>query len=355
MAAWPYSDSHQEISSPKESMVSVRSDRLVEIIHAFPSVELLVIGDVLLDTYLTCDALGVANEAPVPLLEIASQKHAAGGAGNVALNLARLGVRTQLVGPLGSDAESEIVKRLLREAAVRFRPLTVQRPTPHKTRILSGQHYHLRLDEEDDAVLNASETAALLGLVEAAVESTAALLLSDYDKGTVTEPLAGKIEAVAHAKRIPILADLKPRNAGYWSSLKVITPNASEARAWLHELTPAGPEPNDPAELAIRLSRRLNCDVVLKMGGNGLLAATPEGESFRLSAWCQHPRNVSGAGDTVLSTLGAALACGASLLEASVLANLAASIAVSREETYAVSGEELQAAVKSQPGTRFQT
>jgi len=336
-------------------MASVSSDRLVEIIHAFSAVELLVVGDVLLDTYLSCDTLGVADEAPVPLLEIASEKHSAGGAGNVALNLACLGVRTQLVGPLGSDAEGEIVKRLLREAAVRFQPLTVQRPTPHKTRILSGQHYYLRLDEENDAALNASETAALLGLVEAAVASTKGLLLSDYDKGTVTEPLARKIEALARARRIPIFADLKPQNAGYWNCLEVITPNISEARALLHQLTPASPEPSDPAEVAIRLSRKLNCDVVLKMGGKGLLVATSEGESFRLDALCQHPKNVSGAGDTVLAALGAALACGATLQEASVLANLAASIAVSQEDTHAISGEELLAAARSQPGIGFQT
>ena len=116
-------------------MASVSSDRLVEIIHAFSSVELLVVGDVLLDTYLSCDTLGVANEAPVPLLEIASEKHAAGGAGNVARNLACLGVRTQLVGPLGSDAEGEIVKRLLREAAANEEPVAL--PCGHRNQLVN--------------------------------------------------------------------------------------------------------------------------------------------------------------------------------------------------------------------------
>jgi D-beta-D-heptose 7-phosphate kinase/D-beta-D-heptose 1-phosphate adenosyltransferase len=334
-------------------MVLVHSDRLVEIIHAFPSVQILVVGDVLLDTYLSCNSLGVANEAPVPLLEIAGQKHAAGGAGNVAANLACLGVRTQLVSPVGDDAESEIVKQLLREAGVCFQPLTVQRPTTHKTRILSGQHYYLRLDEEDSAALNASETTALLGLIEAALESAAALLVSDYDKGTVTETLAKKIEALVHGRRIGILADLKPRNVAHWKSLKVITPNFSEACALLRQLAETDRQPNDPVQLATSISRKMNCDVVLKMSGKGLLAATPAGESFHLNAWCQQPKNVSGGGDTVLAVLGAALACGATLREASVLANLAASIAVSHEETYAVSGEELQGAVRS-PGSGFQ-
>lgn len=333
-------------------MTDVSSSRLAEIIEGFQATRILVVGDVLLDTYLSCKALGVANEAPVPLLEIGSQTHTPGGAGNVALNLARLGVKTQLVGTAGEDAEGEILRQLLQEAGADFQVLAVQRPTSHKTRIQSGQHYYLRVDEEEMAPLNSADRKALVALIQKGLSSAEAVVISDYDKGMMSASLAETVEELAEQKDLPIFADLKPRNARDWHKLSLITPNLTEALVLLNRPTCA--ESFDPGEMAVSLSRQFRCDVVLKLSSEGIVAATTAGERFRVSARCQHPKNVSGAGDTVLATLGAAMTRGASLPEAAMLANLAAALAVDHDETYAVSAEELRAAARSQQGFRFE-
>lgn len=329
----------------EEAGLKVHKDRQAEIIRAFSGVEVLVVGDLVLDTYLECRALGVANEAPVPLVEIQRQIHALGGAGNVAANLACLGVQTRLVAPSGEDREAAQLQRLLGEAGVDLHPLVLRRPTPHKTRILSGLHYHLRLDEEETAPLSDEETAALEEVIRKQWSKASALLVSDYDKGTLTPSLAQRLESAAQRAGVPIFADLKPRNAVYWNSLSLITPNLLEARDLFVRFQPESPVPDEAAELASCLSRQLSSRVVLKMSEQGLLAVSPGGEVSRFEALCQRPVNVSGAGDTVFATLCAALAVGAELEEAAVLANVAASLAVMREITHAVSAEELLEAV----------
>jgi len=330
--------------------LKINKDRLAEIIRAFSGVELLVIGDLILDSYVECRALGVANEAPVPLIEIQSEKQTAGGAGNVATNLARLGVQTRLVAPLGDDRESAQLGRILAEAGVGFHPLAARRPIPHKTRIMSGKHYYLRLDEEQTEPLTEEETVSLTETIQKAWKRPAAVLVSDYDKGTVTSSLIRWIESQAQQTKLPIYADFKPRNATQWRNLSLITPNLSEARELFGKLQPESSVPEEPADLASALSKQFSSPVVLKMSEQGLLAVDRSGTLCRLDALTQHPVNVSGAGDTVFATLSAALAVGATLEKAAVLANVAASLAVAQEVTHAVSAQELLDAV-----SRYQT
>jgi rfaE bifunctional protein kinase chain/domain len=325
--------------------LKVNKDRLAEIIRAFTGVELLVIGDLILDSYLECHALGVANEAPVPLVEIRSERQTAGGAGNVATNLARLGVQTRLVAPLGDDRESTQLERILAEGGVCFDPLVLRRPISHKTRIMSGKHYYLRLDEEQTEPLTEEETGSLTEIIQKAWGKPAAVLVSDYDKGAVTPSLIRWIEAQAQRAKLPIYADVKPRNATHWRNLDLITPNLSEARELFVKLQPESAVPEEPTDLASALSQKFSSQVVLKMSERGLLAADRSGTLYRLDAVSKNPVNVSGAGDTVFATVSAALAAGAVLEEAAILANVAASLAVAQEVTHAVSAQELQDAV----------
>lgn len=321
-------------------------ERLVQIIQTFPSIEIVVVGDVILDSYLNCHAAGVANEAPVPLLELIDQTNAPGGAANVAANLASLGVTTRLGGPVGNDAEAEWLKQLLNARQVEFYPLVVPRPTPHKTRVAAGQHYYLRLDEEENTPLTESEAAAFGQLLGPALEGAAALLVSDYDKGTLTACSARLIESLAEKNGLPVFADLKPPNAQLFHRLSLITPNLAEARDLAARLSAEAASTAGALELASSLSRRLSCHVVVKMSEQGLAAVEKSGEQTHWPALCARPLDVSGAGDTVVSVLAAALAAGARLGEAAFLANLAASVAVARERTYAVSAGELMRAVE---------
>ena len=313
----------------------------LECIRRISGARVLVVGDVMLDTYLDCRALGVADEAPVPLLEIRGQSQAPGGAANVARNLARLGAHTALVGLVGGDSEGEVVRKLLRESGVDGFLLQTQRPTILKTRVLSGDHYYLRLDEEQISPPTEAEQAALAAQIKARLSEADLLVVSDYDKGLLSQGLAERTERLARDRGCRIVADLKPPNALNWRRLDLITPNWSEARSLCTLLVPGG-EPGEDAEtIAETLRSRLGCAVVLKLGPRGMLLAPPSGSPSRLEALCRSPMQVSGAGDTVLATLAAALAAGADLHQAARLANLAASISVSKPGTHAVSADEL--------------
>ena len=263
----------------------------------------------------------------------------------MARNLARLGAHTALVGLVGGDSEGETVRSLLRESGVAGWLLETQRPTILKTRVLSGDHYYLRLDEEDLSPLTEAEQAALAARIEARLSEADLLVVSDYDKGLLSRGLAERIEGLASDRGCRIVADLKPANALTWRHLDLVTPNWNEARSLCALLDP-GREPSEDARtIAEALRSKLGCAVVLKMGTQGMLVAPSSGPPTRLEALCRSPVEVSGAGDTVLATLAATLAQGADLHQAAWLANLAASISVSNPGTHAVSAAELTEAL----------
>ncbi len=313
----------------------------IELIDKFPSSAVLVFGDVMLDSDIDCQTLGVANEAPVPLLEVSQEVSRPGGAANVASNLGRLGVQTHLVGAVGRDHAAEALDVLLKEACVSFHPLVSDRLTTHKSRIRSGGHYYLRIDEEDPSALKQDELGTVLEIVRGLLDEVKILVVSDYDKGTVCAASAVALEALVRVKGIKVFADLKPKNVPSWRHLDLITPNLAEAQALHRLILQVEANGHNESQLARDLSQALDCDMVLKLAGNGLLAAARTGQVSHLKALCQTPQNVAGAGDTVLATLAAALASGASLEDSAYLANVAAAIAVSQRGPHAVSSEEL--------------
>ena len=269
--------------------MEARVNNSLERIRQISGARVLVVGDVMLDTYLACRALGVADEAPVPLLEIRGQSRVLGGAANVAHNLARLGAHTALVGLVGGDSEGELVRSLLRESGVDGPLLETHRPTILKTRVVSGDHYYLRLDEEDLSPLTDAEKAALTARIEARLGEADLLVVSDYDKGLLSPDLSERIQRLAREGGRGIVADLKPRNALNWRHLDLIAPNLSEARSLCAQLDSGG-EPGDDFEtIAETLRSRMGCAVVLKMGSQGMLIAPPSGPTSRLEALCRFP------------------------------------------------------------------
>jgi D-beta-D-heptose 7-phosphate kinase/D-beta-D-heptose 1-phosphate adenosyltransferase len=243
---------------------------------------------------------------------------------------------------IGQDPEAQLLSNLLSDAAIRFYPLVSNRPTIHKTRLLSGNHYYLRLDEEDFPAATQQELTALSDVLRGTIANANLVVVSDYDKGMVTAASAQSMESMARAYGRKIVADLKPENVGYWRNLDVITPNLVEARALRSLLSLQCPENSDESELARSLSRALACDVVLKLAERGIRVANQSGKVISFPALCNLPSNTSGAGDTVLSTLAAVLAVGGRIEEAAYLANMAAAVAVSYQSTHAVSADELR-------------
>jgi rfaE bifunctional protein kinase chain/domain len=313
----------------------------IELIQRFHSSPVLVFGDVMLDSDVECRAVGVATEAPVPLLEMSQETSRLGGAANVSNNLARFGVPTHLVGAAGTDHAAVVLKGLLENAHVCFHAVASERLTTRKIRIRSGSHYYLRIDEEEPLAVTAEQLQPALDAVRSLLKDIRMIIVSDYDKGMVNAASAASLESLVKQEGgIKILADIKPGNVAHWRHLDLLTPNLDEARA-LHELLLHEEANGHPSTLATSLGRILNCDIVMKLSGDGLLTATREGSVTHLEALCQVPQCVAGAGDTVLATLAAALANGATLEDAAYLANVAAAIAVSQPGPHAVSSGEL--------------
>jgi D-beta-D-heptose 7-phosphate kinase/D-beta-D-heptose 1-phosphate adenosyltransferase len=328
----------------------MRPKQAIELIEKFPSATVLVFGDVMLDSDVECSALGVANEAPIPLLEVLHETPRLGGAANVAKNLARLGVRTHLIGATGPDHPAEIMKGLLAEAGISFHPILSDRLTTRKSRIRSGSHYYLRIDEEDSSTLADESLTTLIAMLESWTVDVSTVIVSDYDKGMISATSAAAIESLARRRHVKIIADLKPRNVAYWHDLALITPNLEEAKILYKLRSRTERDAPDNSELARNLSETLGCDVVLKLADQGLLTFSRAGQTSQWTALCQSPRNVAGAGDTVLATLGAALATnGAGLEDCAYLANVAAAVAISQPGPHAVSSGELAQYLSSVP------
>jgi D-beta-D-heptose 7-phosphate kinase/D-beta-D-heptose 1-phosphate adenosyltransferase len=317
----------------------------VETVQQFSDVRVLVIGDVMLDAYLSCKAIGIADDAPVPLLEILGQSNTLGGAANVARNLAQLGVKTSLVGVIGKDANGTLTKKLLKDSKVNFFPVESEKPTTLKTRVMAEDHYYLRFDEENRSCINSTDGKFLTSLIKNQVDKVDLIVISDYDKGIFSPTVVSQIEQIAQSNHLKILADLKPKNIFHWKTLDLITPNVNEA-ILIQELFNSGKRPNIEGLTIIKnLRTLLKCNIVLKMDRDGMLIAPLTGSVQHLDAFCQSPKDTSGAGDTVLSTLAAAIGQGSNIEQAGWLANLAASISVSKPGTYAVSCSELVKAV----------
>jgi|WetSurMetagenome_2_1015567.scaffolds.fasta_scaffold139932_1 rfaE bifunctional protein kinase chain/domain len=317
-----------------------------ELVEKFQTRTFLVVGDLILDVYLEGKALGIANEAPVPLLEIQQITRQPGGAANVAANLAALQAKTMLTGGLGRDEAGLALEQALRPFHLELRPVYWERETIEKTRILSGQQYYLRLDQEDSTPLSDLVNHALMQIIRESAPPVDAIIISDYAKGIVNPGMAKAVEKLACAIQKPILADIKPAHVPLWRRLSLVTPNRSEALSMLNLWGDEVPAEIASGDLASLLQEKLQCPLILKLSEEGLIAVDQEGTLTAFPALCSAPANTTGAGDTVLAVAAAALTCGAPLRQAAWLANLAASLAVTHASTYPVTIKELQEALK---------
>jgi D-beta-D-heptose 7-phosphate kinase/D-beta-D-heptose 1-phosphate adenosyltransferase len=312
-----------------------------KILGKFSSVRALVIGDVMLDVYLEGKAAGIADEAPVPLLEIQQPVCCPGGAANVALNLAALGVKTTLAGVVGRDPSAEILKELLEKTGVAFFPLTANRPTTRKLRITSSGHYFLRVDDEVSTNLPEEEATQFGALLDPLISPGSPLVLSDYAKGVFSPQVAGIIQHQARNRGVPLLGDLKPSSLGLWKSLDLLTPNRREAIAMLEGIGIQNADRLSGQELARRLKASFGCPILLKLSEQGMIALDQADSLSSFPALARNPLNTSGAGDTVLAVTAAALATGAPLRIAAQLASHAAALAIQQPDTHTVSADAL--------------
>ena len=305
----------------------------------FQDARLLVIGDVMLDRYWHGVATRVSPEAPVPVVRVGNREDRPGGAGNVALNIAALGSATRLVGIVGKDETGEELSSRLNAAGVYCDFLeSVDKPTITKLRVISQHQQLIRLDFEQPFQL--PDRAGLQDKAKSLIDDTQVLVLSDYGKGALQD--VSELIELGRSRNIPVIVDPKGADFLKYQGATLITPNLSEFESVV------GPSSNEEEFMnkGLRLLSDLNLDAILiTRGEHGMTLIRPDSPELHLPARAQEVFDVTGAGDTVISVLAAAMAAGDGLADATALANLAAGLVVGKLGTAAISGPELRRAV----------
>jgi len=311
----------------------------------FDRARVLVLGDIMLDRYWDGNTSRISPEAPVPVVKVEQITDRPGGAGNVALNIAALGAGACLGGYTGDDEMADSLEDMLQGAGVNCGFTRVkEHPTITKLRIISRHQQLIRLDfEEHDLSLSG---APLSSDLENQLEGCGALVLSDYAKGALEDP--GPLIAAARKAGVPVLVDPKGADFSRYRGATLLTPNLHEFEA----LVGACPTESELVSRGEQLMNDLELQALLvTRGEHGMTLLRPGEEELHLPARAREVFDVTGAGDTVIATLASSVAAGASLPEAVVLANIAASIVVGKLGTATVSVPELRRAVLQDQGS----
>jgi rfaE bifunctional protein kinase chain/domain len=325
-------------------MDQLTKQRAEEITKAIHGKRIVVLGDVMLDEFVWGEVTRVSPEAPVPVVDVRRESVHLGGAANVLANLVALGAQASVIGVTGKDAAGDRMRAAVREAAPQqandYLVVDDSRPSTIKTRIIAHNQLVVRADRELRSPIEAWTEDSILSALEEAIESADAFVVSDYDKGVVTARILGKILPLAY-ERMPVLIDPKLRNFSFYRPATLVTPNHHEA------LRMANLEDDSDEGLfsAARLIRaKLECDAVLvTRGASGMMLLEGENDPVYVQTVAREVYDVTGAGDSVIATLAGALAAGASMLEAAILANHAAGVVVGKVGTATTTAPELLA------------
>jgi D-beta-D-heptose 7-phosphate kinase/D-beta-D-heptose 1-phosphate adenosyltransferase len=307
------------------------------------NVAVLVVGDVMLDKYVWGEVERISPEAPVPVVRATLRDEKPGGAANVAMNLAGLGARVMLAGFGGGDQEQRRLESLLIKAGIQPALTTVPSvPTTTKLRILSGNQQMMRLDMEASPAFSEADYQELLDRTFAVLREVSVVVLSDYAKGVLTEPVCQTIIRQARQFNIPVLVDPRNRSFSRYRGATTICPN-------LKELSAATGEPlNDLDRLFASAQTQLESwqleFMAVTLGEKGI-AVLRQDSRLHAPAVVRQVYDVSGAGDTVIAVLALAMACGVAIETAVQLANIAAGIVVSKIGTVPIQREELLGAL----------
>jgi len=305
----------------------------------FSTINVLVVGDLMLDQYWFGPTSRISPEAPVPVVNITGAQARAGGAANVAVNLASLGVTTSLVGITGDDANRSKLLELLAAQDINIDATkSPDRPTITKLRVLSRNQQLIRLDTENKFA--ARDAESLLPILERLIPQASVCILSDYAKGTLAR--APEIIAQCRAHGVTVLVDPKGQDFSCYRGATVLTPNLSEFEAV------AGKAEDDQqlVERGRALCAELDIEsLVVTLSARGMVVITQGEAPIFMPARVREVFDVTGAGDTVIAVVAAAIAAGQTLADAAALANLAAGLVVHKIGVASVSGHELRLAL----------
>lgn len=318
------------------------SEALRDILTRAQGRAVLVVGDCMLDHYLLGEVGRISPEAPVPVVRVLSERQTAGGAGNVARNLAALGAKPFLLSAVGDDAAGSLLASILESGNVEaVLAREADRPTTIKTRIIAQNQQVVRVDRESAAPLGEGARRLLAEALGRLVPKMDAVVVSDYAKGVIGPEIMRALFAArdGREKHPLILVDPKPANRAFYAGADLLTPNLKEAG----EMTGIhGSERLDILKAGVSLFRQCRCQsLCITMGAAGIALFRSPGDVVRLPTAARRVYDVTGAGDSVMAALACSLAAKGDVLAACMLANACAGIAVSQVGAAAVTREEL--------------
>ena len=309
---------------------------------------ILVVGDLMLDKYYYGEVTRISPEAPVPITHVLSEMETLGGAANVAHNLVRLGCQISIAGCIGDDFHGKSLLEKIKARQIDVNGLIMtDRPTTTKLRIIGGHQQMMRLDFEESAPISGTYATQLLNYISRKLEEGLdCLILSDYGKGVCTEENCLQIIAACHAHGVPVIVDPKGTHWMKYEKADYITPNLKEINAVLAE--PIHNEDQTVENAAHEVMSKFQLqNVVVTRSEAGLSLISPN-KVEHIPTKAQEVFDVSGAGDTVIAVFALGIAGGIAAGDSAYLANLAASVVVAKLGTYAVSQEELMAALQKE-------
>lgn len=326
-------------------------DRLEALLERARGIRVLVIGDIMLDVYLRGGATRISPEAPVPVVRVTEEDYALGGAANVATNVVALGASCSIIGCVGADPSgrqlvSELTSHGIDASGVRALP---GRTTTVKTRVMVRHQQVARYDRESDSELGDADAQVIVDAVRAGIAKADAVVLEDYNKGVLVPAVIRTAIEEARAAGKPIVVDPKFRHFFQYQGATVFKPNLLELTAAMR----GSAQPEDAAWL--RQTRdELGCgNLLVTLGEGGMALYTAQHEFIRVPTVARSVYDVSGAGDTVTAVIAVALAAGADMIEAAVLANHAAGIEVGKAGVATVTPDELREIVREHHEARI--
>lgn len=340
--------------------------RLKRLIPRLRGKRIGVLGDVMLDRYLWGTASRLSPEAAVPVVDFVEQSECLGGAGNVAANIATLGARVEAFGVTGNDEPGRALQKCLRAANIADRGVLAdsKRVTTVKTRIIAKHHHVVRVDTERREPLRIETQEKLLRLLFSALKHLDALVLSDYDKGLITDDFADRVLSAAHQLHVPVFVKPKTSRLYAYRGARAIVCNAKEAGFYV---TRSLADEQSVEEAGRALLAHFGCSAVVITRGEKGMSLFEESSPRHIhipatglevtyarvgqpgverGATGRQVFDLTGAGDTVLSVLALAAAAGAPLADAAMLANTAAGVVVGKLGTASVSPQELTRALE---------
>lgn len=330
--------------------MTMSKNRARRLLAQFPAQRVMVVGDLMLDHYIIGNITRISPEAPVPVLHVNRERSVPGGASNVASNVRALGGASDVAGAVGRDAHGQKLVRLLEEEGVGVD--AVHRlshiPTTVKTRVVADRQQVVRVDWEERLTLTERQSSALCKAIEKVVARASAVVIEDYSKGVVQQPVLDAILKVATRRKIPVGLDPKDNYELDVRGITLAKPNRKEAfaHAGIKDPGPADDPLRDQSLLKVAevlMQKWQPRMLMITLGAHGMLLAGEGRVPHHVPTQAREVYDLSGAGDTVIATCMLALASGATFDEAAGLANYAAGVVVGKLGTATCSREELLA------------